>query len=249
MLFRSPPGGAFLSEAYLSSGCGGRNSSFITNTVIRLSTTPRRADQLSAVFTENVGPDETIVWGPSTFTGLGAAQCRDVGDRIWDIPIILTHRFFYDPARGNLLLDLIVPEHNFQFEDYNTFPLRNEVVSEPGDAISRVVSADASSQVAETVDTAGLVTWFIFYPYPTLTFRLEPKQLILRWEEIPPQGALLQTTLSLEGAPTWQDYPGATVGEGYWAQAVIPIDETLRAKYFRVIAPAPQLPVQTPLPR
>src|SRR5450432_18176 len=73
---------------------------------IDLSTTTAAPDALSAVFANNIGADDTVVYGPgplalsSAFTGLPG------GPKNFDVAIKLTHAFLYNPAAGNLLLDV-----------------------------------------------------------------------------------------------------------------------------------------------
>lgn len=69
---------------------------------VNLSTTNKTPDGLSSVFTENVGGDDTQVYsGPFstavTFNG-------DPGN--FEVVISFTTPFYYDPAKGNLLLDV-----------------------------------------------------------------------------------------------------------------------------------------------
>ena len=72
---------------------------------IRLSTTPRSPDGLSATFSDNAGADETVVFSgalplSSAFTGPAN------GPKDFDMAIPLTTAFSYTPSGGNLLLDI-----------------------------------------------------------------------------------------------------------------------------------------------
>ena len=49
------------------------------------------------VFSENVGDDDLIVLGPTSYELLGSLG--------FDVGIGFDHPFFYNPASGNLLLD------------------------------------------------------------------------------------------------------------------------------------------------
>jgi Calcineurin-like phosphoesterase/Purple acid Phosphatase, N-terminal domain len=80
-------------------------STTIGNIEIRLSTTTREPDGLSLNYSENSGPDETLVYSgalsiSSQFTG-PPGQPKD-----FDIIIPLQTPFLYNPAAGNLLVDL-----------------------------------------------------------------------------------------------------------------------------------------------
>lgn len=80
-------------------------STIIGNIEIRLSTTTRVPDGLSLTYSENPGPDETLVYSgalsiSSQFTG-PPGQPKN-----FDIIIPLQTPFLYNPAAGNLLVDL-----------------------------------------------------------------------------------------------------------------------------------------------
>jgi len=67
---------------------------------IRLSTT--EVDDLSMVFSENTGKDETLVFdGPVTFSTTANSSPRG-----FDFLVEFTEPFIYDPGRGNLLVDI-----------------------------------------------------------------------------------------------------------------------------------------------
>src|SRR5688572_29948313 len=99
---------------------------------INLSTTAAAPDGLSATFANNVGVDNTLVFsrGPlatsSGFTGPAG------GPKTFDMVITLTTPFFYNPTRGNLLLDV----RNFGGGATTNF----DSATTTGDSISRVLS-------------------------------------------------------------------------------------------------------------
>lgn len=72
---------------------------------LNLSTTSKQPDQLSSVFAENIGSDESMV-----YKGRLAISSRfedSVGNtKKFDIFVRLKHPFLYNPAKGNLLLDI-----------------------------------------------------------------------------------------------------------------------------------------------
>ncbi|MGH7294977.1 MAG: hypothetical protein ACRELB_08590, partial [Polyangiaceae bacterium] len=69
---------------------------------IDLSTTAAAAGGLSATVADNVGANDTVVFGagPLSFS----AQSSSTLDFIMQVP--LEHSFFYDPTKGNLLIDV-----------------------------------------------------------------------------------------------------------------------------------------------
>jgi len=78
----------------------------LANVQINLSTTAAGPDGLSSTFAQNIGGNDTVVFGgaplvlSTLFTGPGE------GPKDFDIVINLTTLFFYNPAEGNLLLDI-----------------------------------------------------------------------------------------------------------------------------------------------
>ncbi len=72
---------------------------------IHASTTNRSATGLSTTFAENLGTNNTLVFsGPLTWT---TANLPGLGNtRQFDYVFPFTTPFLYDPAAGNLLLDI-----------------------------------------------------------------------------------------------------------------------------------------------
>ncbi|MHC4668825.1 MAG: PEP-CTERM sorting domain-containing protein [Planctomycetota bacterium] len=125
--------------------------------LLRLSTTAAPVDGLSPLFAVNVGADvTTVVSGlvtiSSAFTGPAS------GPKDFDIIITFTTPFLYDPAGGNLLVDVVNPT-----------PTVTRVFDahwDPGDSISRAMAFTASAPVAQQIDSFGLITNFISTPVP-----------------------------------------------------------------------------------
>jgi hypothetical protein len=77
----------------------------IGNIEFRLSTTGPDPDNLSTLFSENVGPDETVVFsGPLSISSQFSGP--DDGPKNFDIVVPLTTPFLYNPAAGSLLVDI-----------------------------------------------------------------------------------------------------------------------------------------------
>jgi hypothetical protein len=126
---------------------------------INLSTTSAVPDALSTTFADNVGLDDTIVFGQGPLTLSSSATGPIDGPKDFDITIVLTTAFSYDPSLGNLLLDV----RNFAGGTTTRFDAH--FVS--GDPLSRsatLISDDVSSLTADFVDSAGLVTMFETQP-------------------------------------------------------------------------------------
>jgi hypothetical protein len=130
-------------------------SSTLPNIEIDLSTTSAAPDGLSSTFANNVGPDNTVVHSgsltlSSAFTGLAG------GPKDFDIIINLSTPFSYNPALGNLLLDV----RNFGGGATTFFDAQNTL----GDSISRVNTVSPNNVNSPTANgagpTVGLVTRF-----------------------------------------------------------------------------------------
>jgi hypothetical protein len=73
---------------------------------IRMSTTAKGLGELSMVFAENAGLDESVVFD-GTLVLDTAATGPPEGPRAFDYTIELTQPFFYDPSEGNFLIDFM----------------------------------------------------------------------------------------------------------------------------------------------
>jgi PEP-CTERM motif len=124
-----------------------------------LSTTTRAVDGLSAVFSENVGADDTVV------RGLSALTLEDRQNGGADIIITFDTPFFYDPREGNLLLDI------FNFGGGSSSPFNANRAA--NDTTSSVYSAGSVNDSSGIPNTIGLVTIFTVTPVP------EPSSLVL----------------------------------------------------------------------
>jgi hypothetical protein len=131
----------------------------IGNIQIDLSTTLAAPDALSSTFASNVGPDDTIVFsGPLNFSSSFTGPVG--GPKAFDIVIDLTTPFFYNPAAGNLLLDV----RNFSGEPSGLAGGFDSQFT-AGDSISRALG-DIAGSTAFVIDTEGLVTEFTVTPEP-----------------------------------------------------------------------------------
>lgn len=133
----------------------------LPNIQIDLSTTSAAVDLLSTTFANNVGANDTVVYSgsltlSSAFTGPAG------GPKAFDIVINLTTPFLYNPAAGNLLLDV----RNFAGGGGGLLDRE----SSTSDAISRVYTenqgVNSPSVNPGEADTAGLVTQFTVTAVP-----------------------------------------------------------------------------------
>ncbi len=127
---------------------------------ITLSTTGKAPDGLSATFANNVGTDATTVYGtpgvgsPLAISSTGAPV--NGGTAPFDITIHFTTPFYYDPSRGNLLMDF-----NVYSGAASPTNLELDGVLDSTDSVSRVLTlGNATATTASVVDTLGIVTQF-----------------------------------------------------------------------------------------
>ncbi|HWC00639.1 MAG TPA: hypothetical protein VG672_28225 [Bryobacteraceae bacterium] len=142
-------------------GAGQAFTAIIPQIEIRLATTHAAPDALSTTFADNLGRDSKLVFsGSLTLSSANAGPTN--GPKQFDVIIPLARPFHYNPANGNLLLDvktLLGVPTTFLDAEFMT-----------GDSVSRVSSgwsfttSGSDAQVASIVDSYGLVTQFGFTP-------------------------------------------------------------------------------------
>ena len=138
----------------------------IASIQINLSTTAKAADGLSTVFADNVGADDTAVFGPAPFAVASAQPANFTSTaKPFEIVFTLQTPFFYDPALGNLLLDMRIPVQAPQ-PLIATVALDGTVSG--SDAVSRAYTfdGDVNSPTADQISTYGLITRFTATPVP-----------------------------------------------------------------------------------
>lgn len=135
-------------------------SSTLPNVQIDLSTTAATPSTLSGTFANNVGVDDITVFGPGPLTLSSSFTGPAGGPKNFDIIITLTTPFYYNPALGNLLLDVRVA--SFGSAVTTTF---FDFDPSSGSVVGRAFTGNSgvNSPTADTVDnTGGLVTQFTF---------------------------------------------------------------------------------------
>ena len=120
----------------------------IPNIQISLSTTPSAVDSLSLDFANNLGAKDTTVYGP------GQLGFFTLGGRV---EISLNSPFLYNPASGNLLLDVRVLDGTGPFDMF--LPTLNAQNS-PTDEVARVYATTVGAVTATASDSLGLFTVF-----------------------------------------------------------------------------------------
>ena len=153
-------GGGFITGVgYAIIGGGGlQPGGVIPRLQIDLSTTSKGPDGLSIVFAENVGADNRIVVGPKP---VYIAQNTPGDPTGFGVFIQFDTPFFYNPAQGNLLMDVRNIEAPGVAESAGSFA----GVNKPGDSISSVAARNVVAMSGSTV-TSGLTTAFVVEPIP-----------------------------------------------------------------------------------
>jgi hypothetical protein len=205
---------------------------------VNLSTTQKLADALDPNFNSNVGPDDTVVFGPGAFTFSG-------GGPNGEQPFALDRPFLYSQTRGSLLVDIRILNGDGAFDDTNPNPAQLAYNS-PSDEVSRIWAPDVTATTATNVDTTGLSVVFYFSPVPSLTATFYPvwydvvnltNIVAIAWPSLPP-GFVLQksdrlgpqalwhtVTNQVEGTPpgtVWIKFPAKSAGASGFFRLVMP---------------------------
>jgi hypothetical protein len=239
-----PAGGAFITRMFVRADCNSVGSQVSSNIQMRLSTTSRAPDQLSVAFDENAGPDETLVWNvPRYVPPAGSSTCPEgfsgPNEFLMDIP------FFYDPARGNLLLDL--KKESTERNPALWWPPTLDAQNVAGDSVSRAVAFSLTTNKAEILDTVGLVTCFEVFPTPTLKVTQETNNVILTWFwSFQTNTFKLQWTDRVGPEAVWADYAGEVVQSGFLYRAIQPVSSLSGSRFYRLFWDTPQ-PLGGPL--
>jgi hypothetical protein len=153
-------GGLINRIAFRGHGPGTPFTGTVPQLQVNLSTTSKSPDNLSSTFADNVGSDDTQVFsGP-----LGTAVTFTGDATNFEVVINFTTPFFYDPNKGNLLIDIRNSQGGSEVP-----PLTQELdgASTTGDSVSRVynygdVTATTAGQTGgvDEKDSYGLITKF-----------------------------------------------------------------------------------------
>jgi hypothetical protein len=196
---------------------------------INLSTTLRTPDQLSTNFNNNIGRDDTVVVQRGPLNGLSVTPGG------FTATIYLDPAFFYDPAAGNLLMDV---------RNYEGIPLppfwsitTSDAQDAAGDPIS-VVTGELATGMG-VLSTIGLVTRFNVIPAPWLTISLTSTNIIIRWESSV-DAFRLEKSAVLGPNALWNPAGGIVVTNGPSKEVLLPLDFQAGGEFFRLVLPPPQ---------
>ena len=202
----------------------------ITNMQVNLSTTQRPSDGLSSNFEENVGPDDTVVFGA------GPHEFDDTANP-GRFPIFLDRPFRYNAASGNLLVDVRIL--NGAGPVAHNFPALSAFNSST-DEVSRVWATNVAFATATGADTTGLDTVIQFSPVPSLriyssTFNTPTNYIAVEWATQPTVFVLQQSTL-LGNKGSWQTITNNTGGpSASFQRYFLPVESTGPAAFYRLV--------------
>lgn len=135
----------------------------VVNLQVSLSTTTNGADHLRSTFSENIGTNTIRVF-KGDLNVQSAFVTLSNGTKAFDISLPLQAPFFFDPSRGNLLVDL----QNFGGCNVNLY---NNGVNSGTDAASRIYnSSDPNGEVATGADSGAGVIEIVYTLIPQIPF-------------------------------------------------------------------------------
>ena len=133
-------------------------TSTLSDIQIDLAYTSAADDGLSTTYANNITAGDTVVFARGPLTLSSAFTGPPNGPKDFDIIITLTTPFLYNPALGNLLLDV----RNYGGGSTTFF----DSVVTTGDGVSRVYNQNVNDPTG-TLDSTGLVTGFVIVPEPS----------------------------------------------------------------------------------
>jgi hypothetical protein len=196
---------------------------------VNLSTTSKTADHLSPVFSQNVGPDDTIVIGPGSY-GFPGSPAPQV--------LLFGRPFRYNPALGNLLLDVRILDGSGPLDPVNSSPQLFALRSAT-DECSRVWSTNINATTADGVDTIALLTTIQMSPVPSLQiytsyFGSSTDYIAVQWPS-QPSTFILQRSLD---RVAWQNAPLTGVFSNETFQGIyFPLSSAGAGAFYRLIWP------------
>jgi hypothetical protein len=193
-----------------------------SNLQINFSTTSNGPDRLSLIFSENVGADDTVVLGPTRWSGGSSSP-------YWDMEIHLTTPFWYNPALGNLLMDVRIYGGAMPWPS----PVALDAQDATNDSISSVYAYPVGATTATSAWTGGLVTGFRFFPIPSLEVEQSTNSIVLTWSTQPDR-FVLQSSAQVGLQAKWQPVTNEFGGNVSFHTLTLPRDSLTGTRYFRL---------------
>lgn len=136
---------------------------------IKLSTTAKQPDALSGVFSENYGADTVVAFDGKVIAGSDSGSVPG-GPQAFDLVLPLSTPFTYDPAKGNLLLEVRVRQAPAE--------LWTDASNDMNDGASRAFTYSAEASQATFVDSGADIVQLIVADAPTPVIVSAPESLL-----------------------------------------------------------------------
>jgi hypothetical protein len=164
------PAGGWISEvSFRPDGTQTAGSLFfpvtLTSVKIILSTTSKAPGGLSTTFANNLGTDKVTVFNSNTVPfNLSTSHCGSAGGPYaFDCRVRLTTHFNYNPALGNLIMDVVLTNSNAAPPNLDAVTVTSNPLS------SRAYALSSTATTATTLDNKSLVTQFTFGKFGVAT--------------------------------------------------------------------------------
>lgn len=204
----------------------------VSNLVVHMSTTQRKADALSSHFDENVGSDEIQVVRPrAVYVGSGG-QSNCPNEKGFSDVLRLDRPFFYRPLAGNLLIDIRTSDGVRYDPPARQLGVR-DAVTLSNDGTSRVYASPNSATEATTRDTTGLATVFTFVPPPSLVTEVTATGVRISWFRYP-EVFRLQVATTPSNLSGWRNYTNAIGETGISRFVDLDFRRLKSAEFFRL---------------
>lgn len=171
---------------------------YLGRILVKLSTTVRSIDGLSATYQENIGPDETTTFDGGLWFRSSIGWSTGPTPRPFEQTIPFRTPFIYEPARGNLLVEI-----------WNFAPIgvpNGEMLDAcwNNSAVSRVwgVHAESTESVNGTPNSIGLVTRFLLAPSLSVSSN-DSTNCTISWP-VTDEVFVLEAASSLSSSSSWQ---------------------------------------------
>ena len=168
--FYSVPGQLRITRMALREQTNGLAFTVYMSNQINLSTTARAPDALSALFVENVGPDETVVLPGDQLRGFGGTYLPGETTQPFYTIFDFTQPFLYGPYAGNLLVE--IRSYAGLYLNPQGYPAQLDAVYQQGDGVSQLLGSSATSPTG-AFWTGGYVIQFEYTLVP------EPSSFVL----------------------------------------------------------------------
>jgi hypothetical protein len=197
---------------------------------INFSSTQRGVEDLSRNFSENVGSDDTVVFGPKQITFKSS----------FPLIIFFDQPFLYRAAQGNLIFDVRVSDASGTNGPRTTGPTYLLAQDVSTDEVSSVWTTNVAAAVATGADTTGLSSALQFTPVPSLQIEFRSvfgtNRPVLTWPA-QPSAFVPQTSARLGNNAVWQTITNGILGSPAGPDRAIYLPEPSpgTAGFFRLI--------------